>query len=107
LKPSLPLVLGLLVPHLAAAATCADIALQKGTVLTTSSQDFLTDLIGKIQRRAVERHVYKAASSVDGFTAAVVNEWFAPDLGLIGKTEVYDADGRLLATQRLVHVAAP
>ncbi len=75
--------------------------------MKTSSADFLTDTLAKIQRKAIERKVYKAAGSADGFTAAVINEWFAPDLGLIAKMEVYDPDGRLLAKQRLAKVQNP
>ena len=39
--------------------------------------------------------------------AALINEWFVPKLGIVAKTEVYDASGQLMARNHLAHVKAP
>ncbi len=75
--------------------------------LNTSSKSMMTELYAKAQRSRIEKKIQKAAGNPpDGFLAAVTYEWFVPALGLIAKTEVYDATGRLLATQRLKSIKA-
>lgn len=77
------------------------------TSLQVSSSDFATDVLAKMQRRAIDRHLTKLAGSENGFSAALINEWFVPRLGIVVKTEVYDASGQLMARNHLEHIQAP
>ncbi|MFN8309368.1 MAG: hypothetical protein U0T73_05345 [Chitinophagales bacterium] len=73
--------------------------------LKPGSKSSFINALANYQRTKVEKRVNKALGGTpDGIKAAITLEWFVPSLGVIAKTEVYDANGRKLATNQITHI---
>jgi outer membrane lipoprotein-sorting protein len=72
---------------------------------SSSSKSAYFDLIAKSQRKKIEKKLSKVEGyTPDGFKAAIQYEWFVPELGVVAKTEVYDADGNIMAVNYINHI---